>query len=1004
MKFLPAASFAAIALACSASPALAGEVAVSPARSPEERPRDEIIVTGTRIALAGIADLEPTVSIDQAYLQSRNLTNIADALNELPGFRASDTPDGVQERHGQGVNFANAFGLGSNRTLTLVNGRRVVSSNLPSIFGNADPGSQVDLNMIPTILVKRVDRVAIGGAPIYGSEAIAGTVNIILRDDISGPELSATTGMTERGDNFRINLSGAYGAQFADGRGHLTLAASYDKVKGVRQNARRFYRDNILEVPNLGIPGTGLSRGARLNGDLDYDVGPADGMPGTVLVRDATIPFLTEGGLVFGGPLSGTVQFDPQGNLVPFNRGISFGPFTSGGDGFRLNNYGQITSDLTRISVNLLADYQLSDDVRLFVEAQHFRSRADELVDQPNFNALLFSGVSGPLLFTAGNPFLTDQARNLLLSNGMGAFFLSRADADLGDPTGYARSRITRGVLGLDGDFALGGKRFGFEVSATYGQTRFIDHDQQIDQQRFINAINVTRDGSGAIVCDPAPLLPAGGIPLADPACRPLNLFGAGAPSAEARDYVLADVRTRSRLEQFVFNANVGGSPFAIFGNAAGFNLGFEHRSEKARFTPDRFQQLGLGRSSPFPAVSGGFRLDELFGELFLPLITPENKAPIYRLDMFARGRTSHNSINGSFTSWSAGGRFQPVRAIELRGNFTRSFRAPAIAELFSPLSTSREVVPDLCAPGSLGDGPSPEIRARNCAAFLGAYPDATPLLASVFSVPSLQGGDPGLANERADSFTFGIVLRPGFAPGLTISADYLDIRVRDPIAFLSVTELASACFDNPDFDLSDPAHGNAYCSAIDRDATGQVVSDPLNPAVRSGFRNGKRIAFSGIQGSLSYATGLDRIGLPGSLSAQGELLYVRRRVQDLTGVNRIRLDGIIGDPEFRAQLRLGYAQVRWGLTTSFNYTGAQLFSRFARGPSPGDTREIDQLDAFITIDANLFVEPTEGMRINLSVTNLTNRNGQKYFGALIPGSINDPLGRRFAVSVARQF
>ncbi len=126
--------------------------------------------------------------------------------------------------------------------------------------------------------------------------------------------------------------------------------------------------------------------------------------------------------------------------------------------------------------------------------------------------------------------------------------------------------------------------------------------------------------------------------------------------------------------------------------------------------------------------------------------------------------------------------------------------------------------------------------------------------------------------------------------------------------------------------------------------------------------------------------------------------------MQDLTGVNRISMDGAVGDPEFRGQLRLGYAQSRWAIGTSINYTGEQLFSRFDRGPAPGDAREIDRLDAFVTIDANLFVEPLDGLRLNLAVTNLTDRKGQGYFGALIPGSINDPLGRRFSVSVARQF
>lgn len=169
-----------------------------------------IVVTGSRIRRSSFDMLEPTVSIDSKYLENRNLTNIADALNELPGFRGSVTPNGAQNGFGQGVNFINTFGLGSNRTLTLVNGRRVVSSNVTTIFGN-NGGTQVDLNIFNPILIDRIDRVSIGGAPVYGSDAIAGTVNVITKTRFTGLEIRATTGVTEYGDNFRYNVSGAYG-------------------------------------------------------------------------------------------------------------------------------------------------------------------------------------------------------------------------------------------------------------------------------------------------------------------------------------------------------------------------------------------------------------------------------------------------------------------------------------------------------------------------------------------------------------------------------------------------------------------------------------------------------------------------------------------------------------------------------------------------------------------------------------------------------------------------
>jgi outer membrane receptor protein involved in Fe transport len=222
-------------------------------------------VTGSRVRLEAAGTLEPTTSIAQAYLDERGHTNLADALNSIPGYRGAVTPDGVQNSFGQGVNFINAYKLGSSRTLTLIDGRRAVSSNVPTIFGNAAPGTQVDLNIIPAILVDRVERVGIGGAPAYGSDAIAGTVNIRLQRDFTGLELRGTAGLSDRGDNFRHNLAVLYGGTFNDGRGHLTLALSHDRVDGVKQNRRGFYRANIGEVPNLDAAGLTPDGDGRLN-------------------------------------------------------------------------------------------------------------------------------------------------------------------------------------------------------------------------------------------------------------------------------------------------------------------------------------------------------------------------------------------------------------------------------------------------------------------------------------------------------------------------------------------------------------------------------------------------------------------------------------------------------------------------------------------------------------------------------------------------------------------
>ncbi len=997
--------------------------------------RPQIVVTGTRLSLPELREAEPRITLDDTYVAERNHAHFANALNEIPGFRGSLTPDGAQSSFGQGVNFINAFGLGSHRTLTLLDGKRVVTSNSPTNFSAASPGTQVDLNAIPSILIDRVDRLAIGGAPVYGSDAIAGTVNVILKRRMQGFTARALSGVTGEGDNFRWKLATAGGFDFAGGRANLTVAASYDRADGVRSTGRSFYRDNLAPAPNpctafqpglcsplgtlamLGPPGRDPATDGRVNPNIGFNDGLSDGNPASVLVRDFGLAAVAPGGALSSGPGAYSLRFAPDGSLVPYARGTLFGaplsgPFapvslSSGGDGLKLFDYVAITSRIRRFNAAAFATYNLDDRLTLFADALYYEGKASEPVDLPGFNAVQFGGASGALTLRTDNPFLTAQARQQLAAMGYGETFqISRANTDLADRSGASRNRLYRIVAGMKGSLAMGGRDYDFELSANYGRSDFADYGQAIDQQRFINAVNVTA-GANGIVCSSTPTvsgLGAGAVPIADPGCVPLNLFGEGAPSPEALDYILRNTAAKSRLEQIVFNANIGGSPFALFGNPVSFNAGFEHREEKARFSPDAFMQAGLGRSVPIAPVSGSYNLDEVFGEAVFPLITPDSGAPVSSLIAFARARHVRSNTNGGFTAWSAGGSFAPVRDIELRGNFTRSFRSPAIFELFSPRASIATPVEDLCSASQINAGPAPDIRSANCTAFLARYPNATPLIAATASAPGLAGGNPDLRNEQADSYTLGVLVRPRFAPGLSLSADYLDITITDPIANLTVAEIAQGCFDNPQFNASDPANGNPFCALIRRDASGQVISDPQNPAVITGFVNGKRIAFSGVQAALNYHTDLAALGIGGSLQIGADVFHLRRRVIDITGVAPDRTDGIVGDPRWQGQLRLRYASKSWNLRTHINYTGKQLFARDNRAPAPNDTREFNVFDAFVTVDTSLTINAQEGMNFTFSITNLFNRVGEKYYGFRQPLTINDALGRRFAVSISKDF
>lgn len=1019
----------ALGLALGAAPAFAQEVStVTEADRPldnegvtEDESDTAITVTGSRIRRPDFDTAEPTQVITSQYLNERSLTNVANALNEGPTIRGSVTPDGAQGSFGQGVNFVNTYGLGSNRTLTLINGRRSVSSNVATLFNQGSFGTQVDLNIIPTALVDSIEIVSVGGAPVYGSDAISGVVNVRTNTKYEGVRLEGTVGVTERGDAFRYNAAAVIGGNFLDNRLNVTLSYTHDRQEGLLQNSRQFYLDGLGNATNptaaqaatlFGRTGVTAATDGRVNPNIPFDGNATDDIPGTVLVRDLTIPFLTQGGLITSAPgttgVANGFYFDGSGNLLAYNQGIGFPGINGSGSSpstFRFQSFGQITSDLRRNIGNAFVTFEIAPEATVFFEGTYFKSRGDELVQQPTFNSSLFGGSSGPLQFNVNSPFLTPQARAVLQARGVNNFSVSRASLDLADLTGFSETELYRGVLGVRGDVvALGERNFYYEIYANVGRNTLYDVRQDINAQNFRNAVNVTTV-NGQIVCTTAPTVGTtgfaapGGAPTADPNCVPLNLLGEGLSSQAARDYVISTNETRNRLEQEVYAFNVGGSPFDIFGNEVGFSLGYEHRREFASFTPSQFEQQGLGRAVAIAPLSGEYNIDEAYGEINVPLVTPLNDISfLHRLEVFGRGRIVNNSVNGNFFSWAAGGQISPISDITLRGNFTRSFRAPAIVELFLPLSNTFTTVADLCSTTNRNAGPVPATRLANCTAFLNAFPGATPLLAASATVPGRNGGNPNLRNERADSWTAGVVFKPSFLNNFLLSADWVNIDIYDPIASLTVAQIVSACFDNTDFNTADPANGNAFCSRIRRDANGQVPADPANPAVVSGFVNGNRIKFRGIQGGFDWIINGDFISPSSRFEIAGTGLYVHERLTDITGVAPARNDGVLGDPKFQGQVITRYWNDDWGATVTTNIIGRQLVARTT------GVREIQSYEPYATVNASIYFDVAERFRLNFSVTNLFDRVGEDYFGFTIPASINDALGRRYAMSVSTKF
>lgn len=981
-----------------------------------------ITVTGSRIRRAGYDTLEPALVVSQEYLDKRGLTNVADALNELPGFGVGVTPEGGQSGFGVGQNFVNRFGLGTNRTLTVVNGRRFVSSNAASIFGPAAPGLQVDLNVIPQIMVARIENLTIGGAPTYGSDAIAGTVNIILKRKFEGLELRATSGITERGDNQRYSFQALGGVNFGGGRGNITLAGSYDFADGVlaTQRERNAAALGAFTNPLASIvaPGRTPQNDDRLNPNIPFNTGNADGIPNAVYIRDRRLSMLTPGGLLFpatgavnlptGAPrgfgAAGTTNlgFNTQGRLVPHNPGIPFGTTdASGGDGFNLVETAPITADLERITFTGSAEYELTDSIRIFGEGSYYKANAFEIIDQPIFNATQFGGVSAPLIFSVNDPRLNPADRATLVGLGVTDFRLSRASRDIVQNNASGEQELYRGVIGLSGDFSLGDRAFNWEVSANYGNSRGDFSAAVLNQQRFVNAINVTTNAAGQIVCNPTPtrnVAPGTIAPIADAACVPLDVFGEGRRSAAALAYVSERTRTIAVLEQTVYNANIGGSPFSLWAGDVGFNIGYERRTEKARFEPDAFQIAGRGRAVSILGNSGEFTTNEAFGELLLPLVSEDNNVPLIN-SLVAEGKVRYvdNTVNGGFTTWTAGGRWKPVRDIEFRGNYTRSLRAPAVTELFSPTSNIFTAVTDPCDSRNVNGGAKPATRAANCAAFYRQFnlpPGQFQSIANDATVPGISGGDPNLQNEVANSWTAGVVLRPTFLPGFRAAVDWNQIRIRGPIANLTANQIATGCFDNDDFDTADVQNANNFCSRIRRQPNGQVVNDPLNPGVRTGFVNGAQIDFKGLTAEAGYTF---EIGGLGNFDLNGSLFYLDTLDFNINGIVADPQAGEVGDPRWSGQLNIGYTTGNFGWDIQANYTGKVAINVLDNV----ETRDRIIFDDHWLFNTTFSYKLKENTFMRLTVSNVFDKQPPYPLGGV---GTYDTLLRRFVLGVQYRF
>ena len=1050
-RFLSATALAGVALTvpnlllAQTSPTPAAE---SVDESADAKEGASIVVTGSRIRRPNLESTIPITSVGPEDILETGQVSVGDQLNQLPQLRATFSQANSTRFIGTaGQNFLDLRGLGTDRTLVLVNNRRHVATSAGSF--------RWDTNNVPADLVERVDVVTGGNSAIYGSDAVAGVVNFVLRRKFEGFQIRGQAGISDEGDSGSYFVSGIAGKNFADGRGNVTFAVEYasqnplyvlDRAQGRDRRQFQFTQNTgqqlnpsngvIRTVPEAaegdGIPDSafigGLLRAGTSVGGIVTSACPVAAAAGESATSFAARRAATCSGLPnpsSSNPLSqlgvGYV-FRTDGSLVRNNCSQDFRPFGSGncigGEGSSLRESGQFQPGLDRLNATLLARFEISPALQPFIEAQY--TRIDALQEgQPTF---------GGNSFSIDNPFLSAQARATLVSvlapGAATTFSADRQNLDFG-ARGEQHDRETiRIVGGIQGDF---NSDWRYEVALNYGRFKsYYETEGNYRTAEFARSRNAVRNIGGQIVC----AVNADTITTNDdPACVPVNLFGAGNVSKAALDYFGYTSFRNQKNEQFVASAFMSGDLSGLFelpGGPIGFAVGGEYREEKQFSAFDPVTAAGLTFLNLTPAFAPPkYTIKEAFGELRIPIV--KDVPFFYELTIEGAGRVSDYSLGntGTVFAYNAGIIWAPVQDIRFRASYQRSVRAPTLGDLFTlPSQTFNNVFADPCAQQNINNNPN---RVRNCAAagvpttqtFNGTTEPFTNRPSS--GVAAANQGNVELREEEGTSFTLGAIFQPRFVPGLSISLDYYNIEIKNVIFTLTPQTVLEQCYDNPS------GINNPFCASVSRLPNGTLAGQRTvfhgggavvtldNPGFSSLGRpfNYARQKTSGIDFDVNYRREFgDGLGL--NLRSIVSYLIKRDNYTDITRPDFInRQKSELGDPEWRFQLsaNLDVGDVNFGYKMQF--IGKQILNTFeyetffplqGRAPLNPDATPIAYYPNTTYHDLRVEFKVSEGSQFYVGVDNVLDQLPPFDLLGTEGGSPYDPTGRFFYAGAKIKF
>ncbi len=846
---------------------------------------EEIVVTGSRIKRSNINSPTPVSIIGSDAIRFTGNLSLGDLLTEAPQLSSTFTTANSSRYIGTaGGSFLSLRGLGTSRTLVLVDGKRHISSS---------PGSaSVDINTIPTDLVKHVEIITGGASAIYGADAVTGVVNFIMKDDYEGFTVRGQYGHVGEGKHFNYSTSLIAGGNFADDRGNVVFNVEYVKQNAFRQDERSYMNEKWRLVNN------------------PKDTGPKDGISDQIHVENARHNGYTLGGkFALGGK---SYMFENNGSFREMKKGTYYGKSEcSNCDGFSGVDWGYLQPKLDKTTIASMLNYDITDSVNVFSELKFINTR----VESYGSGSFDWRGNPRGALIKRDNAFVSAALGTLMDANSATSISLGRIHNDLGLRQENNSRKTYRIVLGAKGEIF---DDMSWEVSYNYGNTaRTLLASNNRINSRFYAAIDAVKDANGKTVCrsslssgdtgydakyDNNPLLSG---------CIPLDIMGENRGSQAAKDWVNARGIRYDTLSQHVVSGHLTGDVVELPAGTMSFALGAEWRKERSDSNPSQVDQLGITFGNKLLRTSGNFTTKDVFAEITAPLVA--DSVMMKELSLDAAIRYADYSTSGGNTSWKVGLNWTPIDDIRFRATYSRAVRAPNISELFGPLNQNFFSASDPCykdALSKIADATKRNNRIKNCKAL--GIPDPENRIQTKFSsIAGVSGGNPNLEPETAKTWTVGAVFTPTFLEDFSLTVDYWNIDIKDAISGIGASNIKERCVDADTIN-------NLYCKLLTR---GGASENHRIIKIQDNDQNIAALTSSGIDLDVRY-----RLNEEFSFNLVGSYLisYKDFSFQDEPETFDEYAGGA-GSPRFVANLTSLYNNGPWKLSYKMRLIGTQL-------------------------------------------------------------------------------